>query len=92
MIECGFGISKPILCPFCRAPENVNPEEEMKSVYKRMAVNDAESFDNLAGAYHAGSSFFGLQLDHKKAFELWSRSTELGSIDGHNSLGFAYMY
>ena len=69
MIECGFGISKPILCPFWRAPKNVNSEEEIKSVYRRMAVNvvnDAESFDYLAGAYHGGSSYLGFQLDHKR--------------------------
>ena len=29
-------------------------------------VNDAESFDCLAGAYHGGSSYLGFQLDHKR--------------------------
>jgi len=84
-----FGSGK-VLCPFCRTPRAHLEEDQIKRLIKRMAANDAEAFAVLGEFYRHGR--MGLQEDRQKAFDLWTRSAELGSISGHSRLGVSYYY
>ena len=74
-------------CPFCRIP--IPSAKEALQRYKiRMELNDAEAFYNLGLHYRDGK--FGLTKNIKKAFELWERATELGSLEGCFCLARSY--
>jgi len=45
---------------------------------KRVEANDPQAFVLLGFAYNDGQ--YGLAQDSSKAFELWSRAAELGSV------------
>jgi len=55
---------------------------------KRMKLNDSEAFHELGNSYYRGG--MGLPQDNRKAFELWKRGAELGSITAHYCLGIVY--
>jgi TPR repeat protein len=76
-------------CPFCNADqENKTVEENVKDNMKRVEVNDAFSICMLANCYHDGIN--GLQQDHVKAIELYTRAAELGCSEAHSHLGDVY--
>ena len=47
----------------------------MRQIKKRIALNDAEAFNQMGLAYIKGKR--GLPQDHRKAFELFNRGAEL---------------
>ena len=53
-----------------------------------MDKNDPIAFHRLASFYRNGT--MGLQKDGYKAMELLHKAAELGSIDAHQNLGYAY--
>ena len=53
-----------------------------------MELHDANAFDKLAGWYHHGEN--GLPQDDRKAFKLFQRGAELGSIQAHYFLGLVH--
>ena len=53
-----------------------------------MELNDANAFYELASWYYHGR--YGLPQDYKKAFELFNRGAELGSIQAHIFIANAY--
>ena len=76
------------VCPFCREPNPVSDEEHVQKLKARMKLNDAEAFLRLGNAYNY--NMFGLPLDRKKAFELYKKGVELGSIEAHDQISKAY--
>jgi len=62
----------------CNTPLLCSDEEEIRRVKKRIELNDAGAFHKLAGWYFHGRH--GLSQDYGKAFELFNRGAELGSV------------
>ncbi len=53
-----------------------------------MKVNDPDAFIVMGHSYEVGD--MGLQQNLKLSFELFTRSSELGSANGHFALSKAY--
>ena len=75
-------------CPFCRLPTPNSSKEHLKRLKKRIKLDDAEALFRLGNGY--GYGLWGLRVDRDKAFELWSKAAELGSIEAHDKIAKAY--
>ena len=75
-------------CAFCRQPNPNSLEELMERVKKRIAMGDAEAFHWLGGQYYDGNGYFS--QDYNRAFTLWNKAADLGSVRTHNALALAY--
>ena len=77
-------------CPYCRADKmRKTVEEKVEELMKRAeANNDAAAKFVLGSHYYRGLG--GLQQDHAKAMELYSRAAELGCSASHNNLAGVY--
>jgi TPR repeat protein len=76
-------------CPFCNSDrDNKTDEDQVEDLMKRVEANDAASIGVLGNHYHHGLN--GLQQDHAKAIELYTRAAELGSSISHQNLGDLY--
>ena len=75
-------------CPFCREAGHVTAEEQINRLKKRMEMGDAKSYHALANMYDEGR--LGLKHDPGKAYELWSKSSELGYREAHYKLHMVY--
>lgn len=78
----------PSCCPFCREPMDGSSNERLRRVKHRMTMKDPDGFATMGWYYHSGSH--GLTADKKKAFELWSKASDLGSVEGSNHVANAY--
>ena len=85
MIESEGGAD---LCAFCRAPQNVSDEEDIKRIKKLMDKGITEAYYFLGCQYTQGE--YGLPQDHQKANELYLKGGELGSAKGYYNLGNSY--
>jgi len=65
-------------CPFCREPMDESHEKAIIRLRKRIELNDVVAHHCLAQSYLGGSD--GFPKDQRKAFELFLRATELGSL------------
>ena len=73
-------------CPFCNSNRGgKTDEEDVEEIMKRVAANDAVAMGMLAAHYNHGLG--GVQQDHIKAIELFTKSAELGCSQAHASLG-----
>mmetsp|Transcript_29280 Transcript_29280/g.70670 ORF Transcript_29280/g.70670 Transcript_29280/m.70670 type:complete len:297 (+) Transcript_29280:243-1133(+) len=81
-----ISISPP--CPFCRVPLPASIKKANERIQKRMDLGDAQAYCQRAGDYCIGID--GTPLDYGRAFELYTRSVELGSADAHYELGNMY--
>ena len=77
-------------CPFCRTPHPTGNAAKLAMIQKRVSKGDADAINRLGGHYFFGQK--GLVKDISRAIELWTEATELGSVDAHCSLGFAYYF
>mmetsp|Transcript_9399 Transcript_9399/g.13865 ORF Transcript_9399/g.13865 Transcript_9399/m.13865 type:complete len:557 (+) Transcript_9399:207-1877(+) len=75
-------------CPFCRAPGKRTVEETMALIRKRVELNDAENTFCMGCYYDNGVN--GLPKDPKKAFELYLRAADLGSLRACTNVSAAY--
>ena len=75
-------------CSFCRVPLPKTINEKVERVKKRMALNDANAFYEISGWYYTGNC--GLPQDLWKAFEMFNRGAELGSVGAHCLLANVY--
>ena len=76
-------------CPFCNSDQgNKTAEENIENITKRVEAQDASAIYALASSYYQGLN--GIQQDHMKAIELWSRAGELGSSKARSDLGGMY--
>jgi TPR repeat protein len=76
-------------CLFCNADcGGKSEEEEVAEIMKRVAANDANSINMLAGFYYLGRQ--GLQRDQTRAIELYVRAENLGCSAAHNNLAGIY--
>ena len=76
-------------CPFCNYDRsNKTVVEHVEDLMKRVEANDPASMFMLANSYQHGLN--GLQQDHAKAMELYSRAAELGCSAAHNNLAGVY--
>jgi TPR repeat protein len=76
-------------CPFCNSDQgNKTEEDKVADMMKRVEANDAASICVLAAHYNQGLG--GVQQDHIKAIELFTKSADLGFSKAHNSLGGIY--
>ena len=75
-------------CPFCNSNRNKTGGERVQEIMKRAEANDPTSTDLLANSYHHGLN--GLQQNHAKAIELYTRAADLGSSMAHFNLGMLY--
>ena len=85
MIESEGGAD---ICPFCRAPQNVSDEKDIKRIKKLMDKGITEAYYFLGCQYAQGE--YGLPQDHQKANELYLKGGELGSAKGYYNLGNSY--
>ena len=77
-------------CPFCNSErEGKTDEERVEQIMKRVAANDAVSICMLARYYYYGG-LNGVQQDHAKAIELFTKSADLGCSRAHNNLAGIY--
>ena len=76
-------------CPYCRVPLPSSDNEDIQRVKKRMELNDANAFYEIACWYYHGKK--GLPQDNRKAFELFNRGAWLGSVGSHCALVSAYL-
>eukprot|EP00956_Cyclotella_meneghiniana_P002800 scaffold3289_cov22-Cyclotella_meneghiniana.AAC.2 len=78
-------------CPFCNAANPRTDEEVINRFMERIdKYNDPNAMVLLGRCYQQGQH--GLQVDDSKAFELFQRSSELGSALGHYNVGYSYNY
>jgi TPR repeat protein len=76
-------------CPFCNSDRGDKTGEEIaEELMKRVEANDASVVFFLANNYDRGTG--GVQQDHTKAIELYTRAAELGSSHAHCRLGNEY--
>jgi TPR repeat protein len=75
-------------CAFCNADRNKTLEEQNADMMKRVEANDPASICMLANSYHNG--YHGLQQDHAKSMELFTKSAELGCSMAHYYLATIY--
>jgi hypothetical protein len=76
-------------CPFCNSDRADKTDEDgVEEIMKRAEANDAASICLLADCYYKGLN--GVQQDHAKAMELFTKSAELGSSRAHSHLGKLY--
>jgi TPR repeat protein len=89
-IGCNVGIAaeNPI-CPFCREVIGDDDDKLIQMVNSRMAANDPEASFQLGYLYQNGAK--GFPEDHEKAFELYTKAADLGSIEAHRELGNHYI-
>jgi TPR repeat protein len=90
-IYSSYILSRNLKCAFCNA--NIqklykNDDISMELLKKRVEADDVNSITRLGSAYALGS--LGLQQDHNKAFELYTRAAELGSSMAHYQIGWVY--
>jgi hypothetical protein len=77
-------------CPFCNSDRgNKTDEEDVEEVSVRVGVNDPGATCMLAYYYSHGRA--GLQQDHAKAIELYTKSAELGFSQAHNNLAGIFL-
>ena len=76
-------------CPYCNADRgNKTDGELVAEMMKRVEANDPASICMLANSYHSG--YHGLQQDHAKSMELFTKSAELGCSMAHYYLATIY--
>jgi len=75
-------------CPFCRIPIYKTEKEFMERVGKRVKLNDAYAFYELAANYFTGTSC--LPQDRSKSHELWNQAADLGYPQAHFNLAREY--
>jgi lipopolysaccharide biosynthesis regulator YciM len=76
-------------CPFCNSDRAGKTEEEkIEDMMRRVEANDPTSICMLAESYYYGLN--GIQQDHAKAMELFTKSAELGLGKAHCNLGLLY--
>ena len=75
-------------CAFCRTPNPTSEREMIERYEKRMKLNDATAFYNIGGFYSEG--LYGYPQNYAKASELYHRAAELGCVESHNNIGYAY--
>ena len=76
-------------CPFCNTDRSSNSVEDVVGeLMKRVAANDAASIYMLACSYQYG--LYGVQQDHARAMELFTRAAEVGYSKAHSYLGVIY--
>ncbi|EJK73263.1 hypothetical protein THAOC_05123 [Thalassiosira oceanica] len=76
-------------CAFCRTTAG-NDADDLAMIQARAAKKDPEAILCLGQTYNHGN--LGLQKDARKAVELYTEASELGSIQALSSLGYAYLY
>jgi hypothetical protein len=77
-----------MLCPFCKTPNEISGDEEVKRLTKLMEKGNADAFGQLGLYYHRGSC--GLRQDMAKANELWLKAGQLGCAQAYHNLGYTY--
>ena len=77
-------------CAFCRTPMPDNADVMLAMAQARVGKKDPTAIYFLGTKYFHGE--LGLQKDLRRAVELWTEATELGSIDALFALGLAYYY
>ena len=75
-------------CPFCNSNAGKTDEESVEEMMRRVEANDAGAMFAMGDNYYHGH--LGLQQDHTKAMELYTRSSDLGFSVAHNELGGIY--
>ena len=75
-------------CPFCNSEGNKTEEELVAKIMKRVAANDAASIFLLGNYYNQGLG--GVQQDHIKAIEIFTKSAELGCSKAHKNLAIVH--
>jgi TPR repeat protein len=76
-------------CPFCNSDRASKTDGELVAeMMNRVEVNDAASIYLLADCCYNGLN--GLQQDHVKAMELFTKAAELGFSKAHSRLGMLY--
>ena len=84
---CVFGNKEK--CPFCNSNRaSITDEEQVEEMMRRVEVNDPTSTYLLAGSYYNGLN--GVQQDHARAIELYTRAADLGHSEARWNLANFY--
>ena len=75
-------------CPYCRTPIPNNDADTLTMIQARVAKKDPTAIYFLGQRYLHGAN--GLQKDTRRAVELWTEASELGSIQAQFDLGNLY--
>ena len=75
-------------CPFCRTPRPDSDAAILAMIQARVAKKDPAAIHFLGEKYYHGA--LGLQKDTRKAIEVWTEASEVGSIKALYNLGLAY--
>ena len=75
-------------CPFCRTTVTNDEASRLAIIRKRVGKGDVEAMNILGSKYYHGE--LGLTEDVPQAIELSTEAAELGSLDAHHNLGYAY--
>eukprot|EP00986_Skeletonema_menzelii_P014644 scaffold9868_cov119-Skeletonema_menzelii.AAC.3 len=70
-------------CPFCREPIRKTDEEIEQDEMKRVQANDPIALCQMGKKCYFGGDYDG-------AFKYWTKSAELGNMDGHYELSCLY--
>ena len=73
----------PFPCAFCRKPTSQD-SERLSNVKKRLEMNDAIAYREIATYYDAGK--FGAEQDSVKALEFYMKAAELGLAKAFNDI------
>ena len=76
------------ICPFCRTPIEEGDASSIARIQARVDSNDPVAMGYLANQYCSGG--YGLEKNVPRAFEMWTKAAELGSIGAHYNLGVLY--
>ena len=75
-------------CPFCNSERYKTDEQHAVEIRRRMEKNDPTSTCLLAHSYHHGLN--GLQQDHAKSIDLYTRAADLDHSVAHCQLASIY--
>ena len=76
-------------CPFCRSIINVDDDEVIEQIKKRIDAGDKEAIYQLGRGYEKGHC--GLPRDEKKALALYEKAGELGVVSAYTNIGYFYL-
>ena len=79
---------KKEICPYCRQEGVKSYPQAVEQLKQRMELNDPGAFCTLGCKYRDG--IHSCPQDYKKAFELFQRAAELGSVDAMYHVGWSY--
>lgn len=84
---------RSVACPFCRTKlENKRDDicKTIQMIERRVSTGDPSSICYMGFVWK--NAIYGLPRDYEKAFEMFKRAADLGSVKAHQELGNLYYF